>query len=204
MGNPRHGFDAEAGGTALPYSQHGVAFLSTKPLLGWFANPKAWVCPCSDVTPLPGETSSSLASGLQPCSRTLPVPRELPKRTTEQSPLFHFFPHANHRPCRWRCHVSMDAHRSASGPMGSAWCQFPAGIDITGAIPCPALSPVSRVSGMAPWPWAAGISGCREERFVFQNSVKGAIIQNPLSRYKGIAFRLSFYLQTSQVSKSTK
>lgn len=154
----------------------------------------AWVCPCSDVTLLLGETSSSLASGLQPCSGTLPVPCELPKHTVEQPLLFDFLPHANHRPCQWRCHVSMDAHRRASGPMGSAWCQFPAGIDITRAIPCPALSPVSRVSGMAPQPWAAWISGCWEERFVFQNSVKGAIIQNPLSHCKGIAFHLSFYL----------
>lgn len=37
----------------------------------------------------------------------------------------------------------------------------------------------------------------------FQNSVKGAIIQNPFLHWKGIAFHLSFYLQTSQVSKST-
>lgn len=47
LGNPRHGFNAEAAGTVLLYSQHRVAFLCPKPLLGWLGFARAQMSHCS-------------------------------------------------------------------------------------------------------------------------------------------------------------
>lgn len=195
----------------LPLSKHRVAFLVSNHLSAHLQT-LAGVCPrqCpgahSDV--LAGLWEGSLcqlwaAAKLQTCSSAewdLPCSCELPEPTTEQTLWWFFFsclpptlPQAApwHSRCLWM-------------PLTVLLCHGE----------CPVLVPSSHLQHTrAPMPGSvshkllslllgAWISVSLEKWFVFQNSIKGAIIQNPLLLWKGIAFRLSFYLQTCQISKN--
>lgn len=95
-------------------------------------------------------------------------------------------------------------YRGAPSPVGSAQ-YWGAGFQWAFTAPVPGFVPHELFSGA--WPHCHGeleLLAASRRDLVFQTLLKGAVIQNPLLHCKGIAFHLSFYLQTSQVSNRTK
>lgn len=129
--------------------------------------------------------SSMLTPHLQLCRVRHSCPRVNSLNSPLSSPLFFPFSVPSDKRssvASWKCHMSR-AHCGTPWPhvkRPGLECGFPAGIYSTWGVQCQGLSPSNHFRSMAPLLWGAWISGCLEQRFVFQSSVKGAIIQNPL------------------------